>query len=65
MELQPHQQRAINERVELEIKIEKLAQFINGSVFNALSNNDKLILRLQCAAMVMYSSILETRIETF
>lgn len=61
----PHQQRVIDEKAELDAKISKLTEFIGGAIFKGLAENEKLLLKLQASAMVMYSAILDTRIETF
>lgn len=63
--MQPHEERVVTEKTELDSKIAKLTDFLKSDVFSRLDDNEKLLLRLQASAMVMYSAILETRIESF
>lgn len=64
--MQPHQQRVIDEKAELEEKLLKLHQFICASpVFAGLSGAEKELLREQAQIMDQYNDILKERIELF
>lgn len=65
MELQPHQQRVVDEKKELDDKREKLLTFINGSVFRNLEQAEKDRLLTQYGVMGVYSEILHQRIRAF
>jgi hypothetical protein len=70
MELQPHQQRVVNEKAELDEKILKLSAFINTfdkpySKFAALPEPERARMYAQLRAMVEYSAILGERIGAF
>lgn len=62
MEIQPHQQRVIDERDQLAEKINKLTEFIGSERFLSLGGEQDL-LRMQLGAMLQYLSLLERRIE--
>lgn len=65
--MQPHQQRAIDERDELSNKLTKLNAFINSDTFTGkvkdLRERDRLI--LQKFIMTRYLEILNERITAF
>lgn len=64
--MQPHQQRVIDEKAELEDRLLKLQQFICKSpVFESLSGAEKELLREQAQVMDQYNDILKERIELF
>lgn len=68
--MQPHQQRVVDEKSELDEKISKLATFIATfdkpmSVFAMLSEPERQRLYAQHRAMVEYSTILGERIANF
>ena len=68
--LQPHQQRVVDEKTELDTKIAALSAFIatfneGFSKFAALPEPERLLLYSQHRAMVAYSSILNERIAAF
>lgn len=66
MELQPHQQRVVDEKSELDEKLEKLASFIQENpIFEKLEEEDKDLLLLQQSSMAEYSVILSKRIARF
>lgn len=66
MDLPPHQERVINEKSELDMKIVKLEDFIrNNIIFKELHCEEQLLLYKQSAAMKEYSDILRRRIEKF
>lgn len=64
-ELQPHQQRVVEEKAELDDKIEKLTAFIAGGLFKTLPSDECSRLTRQRVAMLDYSRILGARIEAF
>jgi len=64
-ELQPHQQRVIEERAELEDKLGKLQAFIAGERFAAVPDAEQGRLVLQHKLMESYALVLEQRIAAF
>jgi capsid portal protein len=66
MELQPHQQRVIDEMTELNIKLDNLSKFIQESaLFIKLDDEEKNRLLKQHGIMMEYSNILQDRINAF
>lgn len=66
MELQPHQQRVIDEKSELDKKAMALSQFIgNSDIFQTLDAAEQERLREQNDVMWQYSTILGERIAAF
>lgn len=63
--LQPHQVRVVTEKNELDEKIQKLGQFLEGEMFQALDMDERGRLHQQYRAMKEYSSILGLRIAAF
>lgn len=64
--LQPHQQRVVDEKSELDAKLTKLADFIVSSpIFKALPGDEKQRLYRQHVAMRAYSTVLGERIKAF
>jgi hypothetical protein len=64
--LQPHQQRVVAEKHELDEKIDKLKAFIMESpIFQKLPDDERSRLNRQYDVMVEYSRILGARIEAF
>ncbi len=64
-ELLPHQQRVVEERMELMNKITKLHEFFKTPVFAALDETDKDLLEIQSDCMMEYADILLNRINRF
>lgn len=65
-ELQPHQQRVLDEKNELFDKIQKLESFIEtSSIFSQLSSIDKDDFIEQLRYMKAYLTILKRRINRF
>lgn len=64
MAIQPHQQRVLDEKRELDEKLEKLSAFIRNpnAVYDALIDEEKLDLTAQAHHMRRYSEILKSRI---
>jgi hypothetical protein len=66
MTLQPHQQRVVDEKTELDKKASALSNFIGTSpVFDTLDPAEQERLREQCEVMWQYSEILGKRIAAF
>lgn len=65
MELQPHQQRVVEERAELETKLGKLQAFITGERFASVPDDEQGRLVLQHHIMNSYALVLEQRIAAF
>jgi len=64
--LPPHQQRALDEKQDLDIKASALSQFIgNNPIFNTLDAAEQERLREQNDVMWQYSEILAARINAF
>lgn len=60
-----HQQRVVNEKEDLDLKLAKLLDFIGGDIFETLADKEKHLLVSQVFAMNKYSSILADRIIYF
>lgn len=66
MQLEPHQQRVVTEKEELDVKVKALTDFLNHStVFPKLPTDEKDRLLRQHATMIDYSNILAERITAF
>lgn len=64
--LQPHQQRVVDEKAELDERLQKLDAFIKGSpVFAGLASEEQLRMVRQATAMSSYSEVLGERIAAF
>ena len=66
--MKPHEQRVIEEKKELDEKIQKLTSFCNsgkGFVFESLQEKERFLLHAQLIHMNLYSNILEQRIKLF
>ena len=63
--MQPHQERVIAEKAELDAKIDKLTAFLKGDVFSTLSEGEQDRMKRQHAHMEAYSGILSERIVNF
>lgn len=61
----PYQQRVVEEKQELDTRIEKLMAFMTTNVFDGLDNGEKSRLRIQLAAMQTYGTALGERIAHF
>lgn len=64
-ELQPYQQKVIDELEELNKKRKSLEHFCQRNVFQALPDMDKKLLVWQHTHMTRYADILERRIKRF
>lgn len=63
--MQPHQERVIVEKADLDAKRVALQIFMAGSFFPTLSDADQNRLRRQALHMTDYSNVLGERIEAF
>lgn len=63
--MQPHQQRVIDEKTELDAKLEKLRPFFSNPVFAGLPQEEQDRLSQQETVMTKYSAILGERIAAF
>jgi hypothetical protein len=63
--LQPHQQRVVDEKAELDERLAKLVDFTRTSIFAGLDAEERNRLDQQAATMAMYSDILGDRIAAF
>lgn len=64
--IEPHQQRVVDEKSELDVKTEKLRAFVkDGKVFAGLPYDEQPLLLRQLALMAAYSDVLGERIERF
>ena len=64
-QLQPHQQRVVDEKAELDQRREKLESFYSTSIFQGLPASEQSRLLRQGVAMRTYSEILGERIAAF
>jgi len=63
--MQPHQQRVIDERNQLEERRKKLSDFMEGKQFFGLPEMERNRMRRQLKAMTEYSEVLSERIADF
>lgn len=64
--MEPHQQRVVDEKIDLDTKIKALAQFIGSSpIFNSLCAEERSDLLAQLDIMDRYSGLLGKRIGRF
>lgn len=64
--MQPHQERVVREKKELDVKLDKLKTFIETNpIFKTLPQTEQLLLNRQFDAMAEYSHILGQRIAAF
>ena len=61
----PHQQRVVDEKAELDLKIEKLDKFLDSENSENIPQKELKILVMQSMAMQNYSLILGARITAF
>lgn len=65
-ELHPHQQRVVDEKKDLDQRLDKLSQFIDSNqIFPTLDEYEQDRLQRQVRAMSDYSEILKERIAAF
>ena len=63
--LKPHQQRVIDEKAELDEKVEKLGAFIHSDAFTNVETEERARLYRQFVVMKNYAKILGERIAAF
>lgn len=63
--MEAFQQRVIDEKTELDSKLEKLTTFIQGDLYTNLEKDERLRLIRQTSYMRSYSDILTERIAAF
>jgi len=64
--MQPHQQRVVDEKSELDVKAKALSDFIgNSDIFTTLDAAEQERMKEQCEVMWQYSEILGQRIAAF
>ena len=63
--MEAYQQRVVDEKTELDTKLNKLATFLNTTTFEALPSAEQRRLWLQEIFMRQYSQILGERIGAF
>jgi hypothetical protein len=61
--VEEYQNRIIEEKDELDVKLKKLKIFLNSDVFTKLSYDEQIRLRLQKSFMLLYFDILVERIK--
>lgn len=64
-ELLPFQKRVIDEELDLNEKIEKLEEFMDGDIFQTLKSDEQERLDEQLLVMKQYAFILSERIAAF
>ena len=65
MDLQPHQQRVVDEKRELDVKLTKLDAFGRTELFKTLPEDEQGRLNRQHSLMEQYSAVLGERIAAF
>ena len=65
MNLKPHQQRVVDEKAELDGRLERLSAFVHRRTFETLHEAEQFRLKRQQAIMVDLSLVLGERIEAF
>lgn len=64
--MQPHQQRVVDEKTELDTKAKALSEFIgNNPIFETIDSGEQERMKEQCEIMWQYSEILGKRIAAF
>lgn len=63
--LQPHQQRVVDEKRELDDRIEKMNAFFRTPTFHGLDAAEQGRLSRQAGIMMQYSAVLSERIAAF
>ncbi len=65
MDLQPHEQRVVDEKAQLDERLGKLFAFFQTEKFTGLSEAERSRLRNQARFMDGYAAVLEERIAAF
>lgn len=61
----PHQQRVVDEKDALDVKRDKLTEFLKGQLFASLTESEQERLSRQLEIMGWYSGVLSERIANF
>lgn len=64
-QLAPYQQRVVDEKKDLDEKIEKIESFTGGEIFKSMPIRDRELLVEQRDHMLSYSRVLGARISRF
>ena len=65
MAMAPHQQRVVDEKHELDLKLDKLVEFLKGQILQSLPADEQERLTRQSVLMDKYSGVLAERIAHF
>jgi hypothetical protein len=52
----PHEQRVVDEKTELDIKLEKLKAFLTSDIFYNLTMQNQDLLNMQCSYMAIFKN---------
>lgn len=63
--MQPHQQRVVDEKHDLDEKLSKLRPFLGTEIFAGLPGDEQARMQRQVEHMAAYSDVLGERIEAF
>lgn len=63
--MQPHQERVVTEKTQLNERRQKLVAFIGGDTYRTLDKVEQSRLNRQLEAMTLYENILGERIAAF
>lgn len=63
--MQPHQKRVVDEKADLDEKLEKLGDFCNTPIFAGLDQAEQNRLNRQFLIMELYAQVLGERIAAF
>jgi hypothetical protein len=63
--MEPWQERLINEKAELDLKLERLTEFGRSPQFQALDEEEQMLINRQHSLMEDYSEVLSKRIKRF
>ena len=63
--MEAHQQRVVDEKTDLDAKLQRLALFFSGPIFSTLKRDEQDRLHKQAHIMQSYSEVLAERIAAF
>ena len=63
--MEHYQQRVVDEKAALDEKLNALLVFLDGDIFEGLSQVDQALLTVQAKLMASYSTVLASRISLF
>ena len=64
-ELKPHERRVLDEKLELDARLERLTAFFGTQMYTALPERERLLMWRQATHMKAYSDVLGERIDLF